>query len=174
MKVTRLKDVETYLYTSIVLPLKGLNTVEIDYPSPISGKDGEPWVFHLRRAPLQAQRLPRQYQRERAQRNRDWEIYLNIGQRRIHVGDYDIRSHVVRLYESPFKEMKAMILFGKLHQVFMENTPFSKVITETFPPRPRGRRFVNPFGAPENDAPEMATPYYPADQGLHRETEVPF
>lgn len=131
MKIKSFKDVETYIYTSIVLPLKGLNLPELNYSSPITDELGERWTFSLERTPVTGE-FRRNYQRNLAQQNRNWWLILRSGNgepKRV-IGEYNVRSHFVKLWQEPFKQAGAMPVFGKLQEALDTNTPFTKVIVQ--------------------------------------------
>ena len=133
IQVTSLKDVETYLYTSVVLPLKGLRVDSLHFPSPISDKRGYNWSFELQRMPVLHQ-FAHQYEREQAERERNWGIFLNTGRRSYEVGEYHPKKHWVKLYKDPFDEVGAKLIFSKLVEVLSTNTPFTDVKIQDHPP----------------------------------------
>lgn len=136
MKVRSLKDVETYIYTTLILPLKNLNLPELQYDSPIRDGVDSLWQFRLERTPTMGSDFRRNFQRDRAENNREWWFVLYRGGEKTVVGEYNRRSHWVKLWDEPFKESGAMLVFGKLLEAVETNTPFTKVIVEhTHPPR---------------------------------------
>ncbi len=145
MKVTSFKDVETYLYTSIILPLKNLQAPELEFGSPIRGDYGEPWILMLERTPA-----GRRYRR-------NIEIQLNTGDNKNHIlATYNIRNHNLYLYEQPFRVLNALPLLGKMHDMFNRTTPFNKIILEDAyiipkPRRQRGETFTEASEAPGYD-----------------------
>lgn len=140
MKVTSFKDVETYLYTSVIMPLKGLNAPEFEFGSPIQGDNGVYWTLLLERSPLE-RRYRRNYQNERAERNRNWEIQLHTGENKNHVlATYDINNHNIYLYKQPFRILDAIPLMGKMHDMFSRTQPFNNIMIEDAVPVPKPRR----------------------------------
>lgn len=152
MRITTFKDLEGYLYSRVVLPIRQLNVPEMDFGSPMTGDKGEAWTIRLDRAPTRSFR--RQGPRRRAARYSDYLIKLRVGEDNIVdyiLASYNVSNHNVVMYEHPFKLLKAMPLFGKMHDVFTRHTPFNKIRVDSFPPRyrpTRERAFVNPE-APE-------------------------
>lgn len=134
MKVTSFRDVETYLYSSVILPLKGMNVRPLDFPSPISSIDGKR-VWELRVMPEPQHRVfRRNYQNTQARRNANQQVVLWTGTAEYVIATYQPRNHWVKVYERPFKTLKATPLMGKLYEVFSKNTPFTKIISELDPP----------------------------------------
>lgn len=176
MKVTSLKDVETYLYTSVVLPLKNIQAPELNFPSPITGKDGNSWSLQLQREPLE-RRYRRNYQRDRAQNNRRWQVILSTPSKMYLVAEYSHKTHWVRLYEEPFRKLNSMPLLGQLYKVFHENTPFTKVIMMDMPMahgRNARRTMFGEYEVRLNNEPSR--PMYPSyePQEADYDEEVPF
>lgn len=125
MKLTTLKDLETYLYSAVVLPLRGIRGISLEYDSPIKGSNGELWSLTLDREAVRGHR--RQGPRRRAERSSAYLVRLNTNTDSYVVAKYNIRNHNIVLYEQPFKVLKAMILFGKMHDVFVRYEPFNKI-----------------------------------------------
>lgn len=144
MKVTSFKDVETYIYSSVIMPLKALNVPSLDIPSPIRGNRDREWSFQVRQAPL-TREFRRNYQRTQAQRRSNMQVVLFTGSAEYVVASYNRKQHWVKIYERPFRVLKAMPLLGKLYEGFYQNTPFSKIITEMDAPRERAFRHRNPL-----------------------------
>lgn len=134
MKPASFKEIETYLYTSIVLPLKGLAVQELRYPSPLIGEDNQAWELETILTPVRL-RYRRNYQRTQAERRRNYWIVLKIGdrpnRRRIVLGEYHIKYHTVKLYQQAFSEVGAIPLMGKMLDIFQTNSPFTKVTIES-------------------------------------------
>lgn len=142
MKVTALRDVETYIYSSVIMPLKGLAVPDLHFPSPIRGENGEEWQFQVRQERLHRD-YRRNYQRTQAQRLANWEVVLFANGKEYVVAHFNPRVKWVKMYERPFRVLKAMPIMGKLYEGFYQNTPFGKIITEMDAPRVRpfrGRR----------------------------------
>lgn len=134
MKVTSFKDVETYLYSSVIIPLKRLNVRPLDFPSPITSSNGKK-VWQLRvESELPRRNYRRNYQNTQARRRANQQVILWTGQHEYVVAMYNPHNHWVKVYERPFKILKATPLMGKMYEVFSKNTPFTKVITELDPP----------------------------------------
>lgn len=153
MRVTSFKDVEIYIYSSVVLPLKRLNVSELPFASPIQSNEGRTWKLSIRRETLD-RLFRRNYQRTQANRGRDWIVYLDTGEKSLPVARYKLKSHKVIVYEEPFRALDAMPLMGTMCSVFNKNTPFTKIILEDamLPPRPRRRNydeFVDAHEAPD-------------------------
>ncbi len=149
MKVTSLKDLERYLYLSVIVPLKSLG-VETETQSPLKNSNGNSWYLWLQLTPV-VMRGRRNYQRRQAEHNRDWQVWMNNGTSEYLVADYSIRTHWVKIYEKPFQDTGSMLIYGKLHKLFSENKPFSKVITMLEPrASTTPRRFSNPLAEPSD------------------------
>lgn len=124
MKVTSLKEVENYLYASLLAPLKGL-AINMEMPSPIRGNDGKSWYIECGRTSIQNYR--RNYQRDRALGKRDYLMILIAGKERHIIGKYFPKGRFIELYKEPFRELHAGILMGKIHHMFNTHTPFTKI-----------------------------------------------
>jgi hypothetical protein len=134
MKVTSLKEVENYLYASLLAPLKGL-VVNMEIPSPLKGNDGRNWHIEYGRTRIQNYR--RNYQRDRAMEKRDYLMILIAGNQRHIIGKYFPKGRFVELYKEPFRELHAGILMGKIHHMFNTHAPFTKItIKESAPTEP--------------------------------------
>lgn len=131
MKINSFKDLETYVYSCIILPLKGLNLPDLHYSSPVRDKDGNIWKFSLEQTPIRGE-FRRNYQRNRARSQRNWWVILTKGDntRKEVIGEYNKDNHWIKLWDSTFKESDAMPVFGKLFEAFDTNTPFTKVIVD--------------------------------------------
>lgn len=134
MRPASFKEIETYLYTSIVLPLKGLSVQELRYPSPLVGNDGERWELQAVLTPTRLN-YRRNYQRTQAERRRNWWIIVKIGEREhrrtLVLGEYHNKYHTVKLYQQAFSELDAIPLMGKMLDVLQTNSPFTKVTVES-------------------------------------------
>lgn len=146
MKVTSLKEVENFLYSSVIVPLKNLD-VDLGIPNPIRSDQGQEWYFETSRTPV-LRRARRNYQRRRQESNRDWQVLMDArdGHGFRLIAEYSIANHWVRMYEQPFRDTNSMMIFGKLYNLFVDNQPFSKVIVSKEPKNTvRQRRFDNPL-----------------------------
>lgn len=76
----------------------------------------------------------RNYQNTLARRSANQQVVLWTGKTEYVVATYNPRTHWVKVYERPFKILKATPLMGKLYEVFNKNTPFTKVISALDPP----------------------------------------
>lgn len=148
MKVTSLKDVETYLYTSVVLPLKNRDGLSLTCPSPIFGKNGNPWNMEV----IQPQ-VPRgrhNYERDFNQVIEPFLVYLHGATDKPQIlAQYNPKTKAVEIYEHPFKLLNAMPLLGKLHQMFNSHAPFGRVSIRKR--RPVQRVQNRPSNAPHID-----------------------
>jgi len=135
VKIKSFRELETYIYTSIILPLKDLNLPALNYSSPLLTDEGDRWEFFLQKTPVRGE-FRRNYQRSLAQQNRNWQIVLKAGEGSypVIVGEYNLRSHWVKLWQEPFKRSGAMPVFGKLYEALDTNTPFTKVLVESDEP----------------------------------------
>lgn len=155
MKVTSFKDVETYIYSSVILPLKQLNVPDLPFPTPMRGDDGQEWSLMVRPQPLFGN-FRRNYQRTQAQRRADMQVILFTGSKEYVVAQYNRKNKWVKVYQRAFMRLAAMPIYGKLFEAFQKNTPFAKVIPEVDPPEEHRRRrpqFINdsPARAPLPD-----------------------
>lgn len=131
MKVTSSKELETYIYSSVVLPLKGLNLPELHSPTPLTDDAGIAWYFMLKRTPIRPS-YRRNYQREIANAKRNyWITFGSRGMPSQVIGEYNIKNHWVKLWEKPFRDINAMPIFSKLWNTLDNNTPFTKIIVIT-------------------------------------------
>lgn len=165
MKVTSFRDVETYIYSSLISRLKGLNIPEINFPSPIRGESGQTWELGIQSEPLQRE-FRRNYQRTQAQRKANTLIVLYAEGKEYIVGCYYPRQKWVKLYKKPFKQLNATPLMGRLFEAFYTETPFGKVIMADSHPRPR------PFRHRRNRGHDYGEEAYDSDDGY--DEEMPF
>lgn len=170
MKVTSLRDMENYIYSSVILPLKNLNVPDLDLPSPIKGENGNFWSLQVQREPL-LREYRRNYQRTQAIRNSNFQVVLYNGTSEYVLATYHPKQHWVKLYQKPFRKLNAMMLLSKIHQALYQNEPFTKIMMETEAPRRRqarrrsrdsvSRRMSDYYDGPmlaDDDGPEE-TPY---------------
>lgn len=140
IKGIALKSLEAYIYSSVILPLKGLRD-GLNYPSPIVVR-GETFSFNVqRRALLGSYR--RNYQREVARAKLPLEIVLSSRYTAEIVGEYSEKSHQVILYKKPFKQHGLEVVLNKIHSLMYTNTPFTKVrmMSEYIPPANQDERY---------------------------------
>ena len=123
MKVTSLSELDDYLYSSVIAPLKGLNT-NLSIQSPIA-HEGRAWWLELTRTAVGNFR--RNFQRDRAMEQRDYLILLITPNARYIVGKFFIKGRSVELYKKPFKDLNASIVLGRLHHMFDTHKPFTKI-----------------------------------------------
>lgn len=137
MKPIPLKDVDAYIYTSIIMPLKNLNMQEIEFGSPMETKDGYPMTFYLDDSPM-TREYRRQYQRTQAQRRADKLIKLHIDGGEspgMHIlCSYNNKTHRITLYQDTFRRLGLNMLFNRMQLAFSANTPFTKIILGDKPP----------------------------------------
>lgn len=126
MKVTSLKDVESYIYSTVILPLKNLNVDSLDSSSPIQDSQGHVLALGLTRETVSGD-WNHNYQRDTARENAKWLVYLEGGHGNFVVADYDPMKRNVRVYEPPFRQLGLQILRNKLAAAFRDNTPFNTV-----------------------------------------------
>lgn len=136
MKVTSFRDVETYIYSSVIIPLKQLNIPDLQFPSPIRGENGEDWQFSVRSQPINRD-YRRNYQRTQAMRRANQQVMLFAEGREYVVAMYHPRQKWVKIYKRPFHSLKAVPLMGKLYEAFYTNSPFGKIMHELEAPRER-------------------------------------
>lgn len=127
MKVTSLKDMESYIYSGVILPLKGLEIEPLSLSSPITDNNGAVYfeVFTEDRGePTQ-----HNYQREEARRNAKWLIAVADRVKSMVVADYETHRHEVHIYEPAFSQFNGgAFIKGKLIEAFGKYEPFGKVI----------------------------------------------
>lgn len=162
MKVTSFRDVEIYIYSSVIMYLKGLNAPDLAFPSPIKGENGLDWQFGVSPEPIHRE-FRRNYQREQAQERANLQVTLFTGNQDYVVATYNPKQKWVKIYERPFRVLKAVPLMGKLYEAFYTNAPFGKIITQLEAPRPqqfrhrrnrRGGSIGVPMEAPYIDEPD--------------------
>jgi hypothetical protein len=127
MKVTSLKDVESYIYSTVILPLKGLQIDGLNQSSPIRGDRGRDWKLGLIREDVQGE-FAHNYERDDAREQAWWLVTLSDGARTSIIADYDPRRHNVTIFKGSTGSWKGInILLNKLDEAFRRNTPFDKV-----------------------------------------------
>lgn len=126
MKVTSLKDMESYIYSSVILPLKDLD-VQLHNSSPITANNGNILEFSVGRERLDGD-FDHNYQRDAARDQLRWLVTLRDGYSSFIVADYETKRHVVRIYKEAFDQFeKGGMLYNKLIEAFGKYTPFGDI-----------------------------------------------
>lgn len=125
MKVTSLKDLEAYIYSGVILPLKEL---VIDMPgqsSPMSDPGGGSYMLSVSRN-VPNREFQHNYQRREAEANATWLVILNGPEGGEILAEYQKQGHTVRIYRGAFN-LNSKILQNKLEEAFRNHTPFTGV-----------------------------------------------
>lgn len=138
MKVTSIKELEKYIYSSVIVPIKGLRSYPY-YASPITGDRGEAWELTVD-SDMEQSNYRRNYQRTQASRNANKKIVLMVNGVVYVVATYHIKRKWVKLYKRPFKRLNANLLMNKLYSAFYDNAPFVKIMFEFDLPEKRPSR----------------------------------
>lgn len=129
MKVTSLKDMESYIYSSVILPLKELEVESLSMETPMRDAQGRGLQLSLTREEVVGD-FHHNYQREAARTHARWVVRLRGGNVNKLVADYSPKRHTVRLYGWN-QDSEYRMLMNKLAEAFLSNTPFDKVFFET-------------------------------------------
>lgn len=128
MKLNSLKSLESYIYLSVILPLKGLTLGRIDSQSPALGHHGGYFSLEIGLESIDRSRYAHNYQREQASNRAKYLIYLSDGHHRAIVADYSEKTKEVSIFKDAFSGwVDAHIIDVKLEEAFRTHTPFSKV-----------------------------------------------
>lgn len=131
MKVTSLKDVDSYIYSSVVLPLKELDVDGLAISSPMTTRRGQPIKLQVTREETGHRRYDHNYQRDEARNSALHLIWYKFGYNQGVLADYDSRKHNVRVYAPAFRDVDdGKFLMNKLLQAFGNYTPFTNVSIE--------------------------------------------
>jgi len=127
MKVTSLKDVESYIYFSVIVHLKDLQLPEpIRVETPVFSDHG-PVEFRLTREKLVGN-FQHNFQRHRAKTDAKHLVIIRTGLTNQIAADYDPITKDVNIYPEAFNIGRGTkILLNKLVEAFNQNTPFRKV-----------------------------------------------
>lgn len=127
MKVTSLRDMESYLFLNVILPLKKLNVEAGSTSSPITTDNGEQIQFAIQKESIM-NGYDHNYQRDEARRLAKDLIVLSDSHTASIVADYESKRHTVRIYRPAFDNFTGgKFLCNKLVEAFESNTPFTKV-----------------------------------------------
>lgn len=125
---TTLKDMESYIYSTVILPLKELDVGGLGIASPIVDTRGNTVDLFTGREEVGHRSYDHNFQRDEARNSAlelVWHRYRN------HDGvlaDYDRRRHNVVIYTPEFNNIKGgKLLMNKLLQAFNYHAPFNKV-----------------------------------------------
>lgn len=129
MKITSFRDLESYIYSSVILPFKDLRVDNIHYESPL--QDGSsPWIFAIRSEEVSGE-FHHNFQRDRAREQAKSLVMLKVGGANLVVADYDHSLRKVTIYRGAFDGLdKGNYLLKRLEEAFRSNTPFEKVVID--------------------------------------------
>lgn len=127
MRVTSLKELDNYIYSSVVIPLKGLVIDPLTYNSPIEDNGGRRVSFEIVREEVMGD-FHHNFQRNDAREKAKWLVLMRCNHRGYVVADYEPRRHAVRVYAPSFAMAGlSPIIKNKLTEAFRNNAPFGKV-----------------------------------------------
>lgn len=127
MKITGLKDMESYIYSKVILPLKELDVQGLAVETPMHDDKGTNYELLIVREETGHVRFAHNFQRNEAQANAKHLIILRYMHGSRVLADYDSRTHNVTVYEGAFEPSKGRLLMNKLVEAFNQYTPFTKV-----------------------------------------------
>lgn len=154
-KATSLKQVDTYLYLSLILKLKELRVDSYSPETPFS-REGKKVQVLIELEP--STRTPRHnYERERASRNRNVIIYALWNGQRVPLAYFHIKQKWVKIFQAGFNEMKMQIYLGKFYELFYGNEPFGKVSIEK--DKELYRKIIRVMGWVANNSPTFVQEY---------------
>lgn len=127
MKVN-LKDLDAYIYATVIFPLKQLNVNALRVVSPLKTPDGTEIRFWVDREPLTGS-YRRNYQRARARHHLKWNIYVGSGRGDERVAaQYNDKNHSVRIFADAFRHSPNLrIALGRIEDAFTASYPFTNV-----------------------------------------------
>lgn len=127
MKVTSLKDMDSYIYSKVVLPLKDLDVDGLIISSPMI-RENRYVELYVNDEETGHISYSHQYQREEARMNTMKLVMLRYGNSRHVLADYNTKTHAVNVYASPFEALESgKMLMNRLIQAFNNYTPFTRV-----------------------------------------------
>jgi hypothetical protein len=128
MKVTSLKDMDNYIYSTVVLPLKELDVDGLSSVSPITDDNGRQAQFHVGNEDIHNVRYAHNFQREEAQRSTLRLVFLKYNRTTIIVADYNPKKHNVNIYTPQLETIEGgKLILNKLIHAFENHTPFTRV-----------------------------------------------
>lgn len=127
MKITSLSALESYIYSSVILPFKNLKVQSISSVSPLLDGSNH-WAFSLSMEQIHGN-FHHNFQRDRAREQAKTLVVLKAGGMTQVVADYDRRLRKVTIYQGAFQALdKGNYLMKRLEEAFRSNTPFEKVV----------------------------------------------
>lgn len=127
MKVTSLKDMESYIYSTVILPLKELDVEGFSVRSPMTHPNGKRIDLFVNREETGHLRHEHNFQREEWRNAALHLIWFKMGYDMRVLADYDHRKHKVRVYKPAFSRLQTNLLMNKLIEAFNMYTPFNGV-----------------------------------------------
>lgn len=127
MKITGLKDMESYIYSKVILPLKELDIKGLEIKSPMHDGDEKYYELLLSREETGHVRFAHTYLRHETEANALHLIKLRYANSLQILADYDSRTHEVKIYEPAFTPSKGQLLMNKLIEAFNHYTPFTNI-----------------------------------------------
>lgn len=128
MKDTKLKGVESYLYSSLLMPLKRIKTARGLAPVIKNQKNGR-YVSIYPETDYGLSR--RNYQRERSMIEGHMRIVAEYSSDAWTVGRYKRHNHSVELYSDMFAKAGISYVLPTLWRLFEKSSPFGKVTVKT-------------------------------------------
>lgn len=137
MKDLKSNQMENYLYSSVVIPLKGLKVKKLYTSSPLVSPNGRTISFHINH---DVGVFRRNYQRDRARHSGDKKIILFDQYEEYICGRYTKHNHKVEFYSDVFKQFKLNYTLSKLCSLINGTSPFGKVKIKPLAPVERVAR----------------------------------
>lgn len=129
MKKISTKDVEVYLYSSVILPLKALDVERFSYPSPFVDKAGFEATISIGTPIIDRSEYTYRYERELAHNGRPKVVICHYRGKAYVLAEYSPKRKVIEVFEHTFEKKLpyGRLMFRKLVEAFEQAHPFSRV-----------------------------------------------
>lgn len=150
MTVTSLKDVDSFIYSKVVLPLKELDVDSMNMGSPIT-EGRHSLDFFVSREEVTHVHYDHNYLRDEARNSAKHIINGTFGGMTAILADYDPKNHKVTVYSPAFVNIpKGKLIMNRLLSAFNNYAPFRGIeILDTTRDAYMGGRY--PVGEMSND-----------------------
>jgi len=129
VKATSLKDMESYIYSAVMIPLKSLDMEPMWLTSPLIDKAGYPIEFTVQRERVSRNHFDHNYQAEEARLHAKMLVFIHHKGRVNVAADYSKRRHNVRIYPEAFAKIeRGSLLLNKFREAFETHSPFNQVV----------------------------------------------
>jgi hypothetical protein len=129
VKLTSIKELDNYIYSSIILPLKGLDVPPVVSSSPMEMMANIFLHFEIRREEIRGD-FQHNFQREAARELAGFLVVALVGYNGYIAAHYDQHRHRVTVWPEALTKLGApKLVVNRFTTAFEEHTPFDKVET---------------------------------------------